>query len=65
MEHKGIVMEIVKELSRALNFSYYLHEASAWKEEDSLSTSAGGNESVGISSHFLKLLEKSNFRRTS
>ncbi|EDW96190.2 uncharacterized protein Dyak_GE25033 [Drosophila yakuba] len=45
VEHKGIVMEIVKELSRALNFSYYLHEASSWKEEYSLSTSAGSNES--------------------
>ncbi|KAH8268070.1 hypothetical protein KR018_012072, partial [Drosophila ironensis] len=30
VEHKGIVMELLKELSRALNFSYYLHEATEY-----------------------------------
>ncbi|KAH8382894.1 hypothetical protein KR009_005738 [Drosophila setifemur] len=45
VEHKGIVMEILKELSRALNFSYYLHEATSWKEDYSLTTTANSNES--------------------
>lgn len=46
MEHTGIVMEILKELSRALNFSYYLHEAHSPDYEYSLGQST--NESVRI-----------------
>ncbi|XP_041673704.1 ionotropic receptor 93a [Drosophila eugracilis] len=45
VKHSGIVMEIIKELSRALNFSYYLHEASTYKEDYSLSSSTNTNES--------------------
>ncbi|XP_032312230.1 ionotropic receptor 93a [Drosophila ananassae] len=45
LEHKGIVMELLKELSRALNFSYYLHEASNWKDDYSITTSTSSNES--------------------
>lgn len=37
-------MEILKELSRALNFSYYLHEASSPEYGNSLGQST--NESV-------------------
>jgi len=36
-------MEILKELSRALNFSYYLHEANSLDYENSLQST---NESV-------------------
>ncbi|XP_037717330.1 ionotropic receptor 93a [Drosophila subpulchrella] len=45
VKHSGIVMEIIKELSRALNFSYYLHEAAALKEDYFLSSSTNTNES--------------------
>ncbi|XP_036673831.3 ionotropic receptor 93a isoform X2 [Drosophila suzukii] len=45
VKHSGIVMEIIKELSRALNFSYYLHEAAALKEDYFLSSSTSTNES--------------------
>lgn len=37
-------MEILKELSRALNFSYYLHEANSLEYDSSLSQSS--NETV-------------------
>lgn len=42
MEHKGIVMEIVKELSRMLNFSYVLHDAHAFSNDEPV------NDTVGI-----------------
>ncbi|XP_070072674.1 ionotropic receptor 93a, partial [Drosophila takahashii] len=45
VKHSGIVMEIIKELSRALNFSYYLHEASTLREDYMLSSSTNSNES--------------------
>jgi len=45
-------MEIIKELSRALNFSYYLHEAAALKEDYFLSSSTSTNESVRLSTFF-------------
>ncbi|KAH8343645.1 hypothetical protein KR059_002422, partial [Drosophila kikkawai] len=48
VEHSGIVMEILKELSRALNFSYYLHEATTMREDYSFSTSFNPNETVRL-----------------
>uniref|UniRef100_A0A905RZW6 Lig_chan-Glu_bd domain-containing protein n=1 Tax=Stomoxys calcitrans TaxID=35570 RepID=A0A905RZW6_STOCA len=45
IEHSGIVMEILKELSRMLNFSYVLHDASAIDPHDELHNQ---NETDGL-----------------
>ncbi|XP_023172805.2 ionotropic receptor 93a [Drosophila hydei] len=46
VEHSGIVMEIVKELSRALNFSYYLHEGQLPDTTDTLSQSMNESDEL-------------------
>ncbi|XP_068154999.1 ionotropic receptor 93a [Drosophila tropicalis] len=44
VDAKGIVMEIVRELSRALNFTYQLHEAKSWENEYAISQTKNESE---------------------
>ncbi|XP_003736546.3 ionotropic receptor 93a [Drosophila pseudoobscura] len=67
VEHKGITLEILKELSRALNFSYYLHEAKTYDDEFPLNQSTNesdellGSMTYGIPYRVVEMVQGNRF----